>query len=296
LFVVIKSWQSEQNVVSNYCKKTHLPVHHWPYNLPADTYDLGVVVSFGKLIPEVSIGNCRLGMLNVHGSLLPALRGAAPIHRAILNGLPETGVTIMRLAAKKFDVGDILLQQPIALSEHVRTSQVYENMAKVGAQLLMRCLHNLPLHLAQARKQDDSQASFAPKIKESDAKIDWNEMSADRIYRMYRAFDLFVHLHCNWINGEQLLLYEMRTPEQTRSLNLDAKVAKYASTLLSDLKPGLLYYYKPERLICVRCANNEWVAFGAVSLKNYKQMSALQFHNGFISKLKATHRSPVILT
>lgn len=270
-------------------------MHRWPYELPTDHYDVGVVVSFGKMIPAASIDRCKFGMLNVHGSLLPAFRGAAPIHRAILSGCRETGVTIMRLAARRFDVGEILLQQPIELSETSRTSQVYPQMARLGAQLLLQCLQDLPFYLSRARSQNDQEASYAPKVKDHEAAIDWSNMNSSLIYRMFRAFDLFVHLHCHWIDGSRLSLYQMATPEQTRALQIDSVLARFAPALVPHLQPGLLYYHKPQKLICVRCADHKWVAFGSVCLKNFKTMNALQFHNGFISKVSAKNTLPVIL-
>ncbi|CAG2182376.1 unnamed protein product, partial [Oppiella nova] len=92
---------SRHNIISRFAQQNQLTSHEFPYELPPKMYDLGVVSSFGYLIPNRAIKACRLGMLNIHGSLLPRWRGAAPVNYAVLHGDPITGITIMRVKPKK---------------------------------------------------------------------------------------------------------------------------------------------------------------------------------------------------
>ena len=160
---------------------------------------------------------------------------------------------------------------------------------------MLRCIQNLPFYLDNAIEQDEELASYAPKIREHEAEIDWKRMTLDHVYRLYRAFDQFIPIHCKWVNGEPLHLLEMLEPTYSDDLELDDAIAKYAPMLVPHLRPGLLYYHKPKRIVCIRCSDARWAAFEAVSLKNYKKMAALQFHNGFISKFSLKHTLPVFL-
>jgi len=136
--------------------------------------DLGVVAAYGRIIPEHLLTIPRLGMINVHASLLPKYRGAAPIQWAILNGDPETGVTIMKMNAG-MDTGDIVSQQTIPIAAADNSETLYERLARSGADLLVKTIPDYTAGKIQPRPQPDTGVSHAPKIKKEDGRLDWNQ-------------------------------------------------------------------------------------------------------------------------
>jgi methionyl-tRNA formyltransferase len=147
--------------------------------------DIAIVVAYGKILPAALLAVPRHGFLNIHGSILPRWRGAAPIQRAIEHGDPETGVTIMRVD-EELDHGAILAiaKTPIGPDEH--TPSVAARLSTMGAEALLDVLARLDS--IEETPQDHSLATFAPKIEKSEGEIDWNA-SAQSIYDKFRAFD-----------------------------------------------------------------------------------------------------------
>ncbi|RWS21107.1 methionyl-tRNA formyltransferase-like protein, partial [Leptotrombidium deliense] len=144
---------SDHNDVSKFANENKIPLKIWPHNFEPNEYDLGVVASFGKLIPLQCIQNCRHGMINVHASLLPRWRGASPIGHTILNGDKESGVTLMRIRPHKFDVGECIMQTPVLLQPRMTAKQLHKILALLGAKLLLKCLNNLEFYLNNAKEQ-----------------------------------------------------------------------------------------------------------------------------------------------
>ncbi len=149
--------------------------------------DVGVVVAYGHILPPELLALPRHGMLNVHPSLLPELRGAAPIEWAILNGLPQTGVTIMQMEAG-LDSGPILLQIPHDIDPDVTGGELSEHLSEMGAQALVEALVLLETNQLTPRRQDDSRATYAPKVTRETRHVRWSD-PAERVARVIRAFD-----------------------------------------------------------------------------------------------------------
>ena len=151
--------------------------------------DVMVVVAYGLLLPQAVLDLPRFGCLNVHASLLPRWRGAAPIQRAIEAGDTETGVTIMRMDAG-LDTGDMLAKARCPIGSETTAASLHDELAALGAPLLLEVLGDLPGHLERACRQDGSQACYAPKISKSEAQIDWSRDAA-ALDRTIRAFNPF---------------------------------------------------------------------------------------------------------
>ncbi|NLG77827.1 MAG: methionyl-tRNA formyltransferase, partial [Xanthomonadaceae bacterium] len=147
--------------------------------------DLMIVVAYGLLLPQSVLDTPRLGCVNVHASLLPRWRGAAPIQRAILAGDRETGVTIMQMDAG-LDTGPMLLQRSTPIAERETSATLHDRLAAIGAEALLDALDSLPQIVPQA--QPDEGVTYAAKIRKEEARIDWSR-SASEIDRMVRAFD-----------------------------------------------------------------------------------------------------------
>ena len=149
--------------------------------------DLGIVVGYGHIFKAALLELPSHGMINVHASLLPKLRGAAPIEHAILNGLSETGVSIMQLDAG-MDTGPVYLRVPTPIAPDENAGELTARLAELGALALIEALTLIASGAAEQEPQDDSDASYAPKLTPEMAKIDWGD-SAEKISRRVRALD-----------------------------------------------------------------------------------------------------------
>ncbi|HKR08617.1 MAG TPA: methionyl-tRNA formyltransferase [Gemmatimonadaceae bacterium] len=149
--------------------------------------DVSVVVAYGHILPQKIIDVPKLGTLNIHASLLPLLRGAAPIQAAILEGFTETGVTVMRVV-QQLDAGPMILQAEAPIVDDETYGELQERLSELGALSLVEALTLLTLGKVKERPQDESRATFAPKITREMARIDWRN-SALEISRQIRAFD-----------------------------------------------------------------------------------------------------------
>lgn len=142
--------------------------------------DLIVVAAYGKILPREILDLPRIGCINIHASLLPKYRGAAPINRAIMNGERETGVTLMKME-ETLDTGDILLTEKIKILDDDDALSLSNMISVIGAALLIRLLDDVEkTGKLEGEKQDDSRATYAPRIKKEDCLLDWNQ-GMDRV-------------------------------------------------------------------------------------------------------------------
>jgi methionyl-tRNA formyltransferase len=155
--------------------------------LAAYQADVMVVVAYGLLLPAEVLAIPRLGCINVHGSLLPKWRGAAPIQRAVEAGDKETGVTIMQMD-EGLDTGDMLLKASCEISATDTSASIYEKLAHLGPNALLTCLHDMALGQHQPVPQDNALATYAHKLSKEEALIDW-QLPAQVIERKIRAYN-----------------------------------------------------------------------------------------------------------
>jgi methionyl-tRNA formyltransferase len=148
--------------------------------------DLMVVVGYGQIIPQTIIDIPRFGILNVHASLLPEYRGAAPIQWAIANGERQTGVTIMQIDAG-LDTGDMLLKSSVAIGPDETAPELSARLAPLGARLLNEVIAQIESGTTVREKQNDAEATLAPILKKEDGRIDWSR-TAQQIYNRLRGF------------------------------------------------------------------------------------------------------------
>ena len=149
--------------------------------------DISVVVAYGHILPKAVIDLPTRGTINIHASLLPALRGAAPIQAALRDGLRETGVTIMRMVPA-LDAGPIILQTPTAVLEDETYGELALRLSEIGALALIEALALLELGKSSEVPQDNARATYAPKIDRHASWIDWTA-DAQVVSRVIRAFD-----------------------------------------------------------------------------------------------------------
>nr|WP_211049824.1 methionyl-tRNA formyltransferase [Pantoea sp. Acro-807] len=149
--------------------------------------DIMVVVAYGLILPQAVLSMPRLGCVNVHGSLLPRWRGAAPIQRALWAGDSETGVTIMQMDAG-LDTGDMLLKLNCPIGPDDTSASLYNRLAELGPQGLLQTLTMLATNRAQPEVQDNALATYAEKLSKEEARLDWT-LPAAQLERCIRAFN-----------------------------------------------------------------------------------------------------------
>ncbi len=190
--------------------------------------DVMIVAAYGLLLPAEVLAIPRLGCLNIHASLLPRWRGAAPIQRAILAGDPETGITIMQMDVG-LDTGDMLykLSTPIQESDNAQT--LHDRLATLGARAITEALERLQQGTLTAEKQDDSLACYAKKLLKSEAQIDWQQ-PASLIARQVAAFNPWPVAQTGY-QGEVLRIWEATA--------LDENSGKPAGSVIRAGKQGI---------------------------------------------------------
>ncbi len=146
-----------------------------------------VVVAYGKILPEYILNFPKYGCINIHGSLLPAYRGAAPIQRAIENGEKVTGVTSMYME-KGLDTGDMLLKEEVEITPLMTASVLHDVLAQKGGEVLLKTLDGLKNNEIIPQKQRDEESSYAKPLNKAEAEINWSE-SAEKISNKVRAFN-----------------------------------------------------------------------------------------------------------
>ena len=158
--------------------------------LTAIDFNVMIVAAYGLIIPQAILDLPSLGCFNIHASLLPRWRGAAPIHRAILSGDKVTGVTIMRVV-QKLDAGDIIKKTKIQISEKDTTEQLTKTLAELGAHLMVEVMEELRIKgELQSTPQDEASVTYAEKVTKEESKIDWHD-TALVILRKIKAFNSF---------------------------------------------------------------------------------------------------------
>jgi len=195
--------------------------------------DLGIVVAYGRFLPNRLLELPPLGTINIHASLLPKYRGAAPIQRALMAGETETGITIIKLI-QKMDAGPMLQQQVIPVTHDDTTETVEPRLAKLGASLLISCVNDLSHGDIAQQNQDESKVTFAPRITKEDGQIHWTN-SAEQIHNQIRSLHPWPHAYSH-LNG-------------TRYLFLQSEVMDHFPPNNSTTTPGQIITIQKDRLI-----------------------------------------------
>ena len=221
--------------------------------------ELIVVVGYGRIIPRRILELPEHGCVNVHSSLLPKYRGAAPINWAIVKGETKTGVTTMRLVPK-LDAGDVLLERETLIGEDEYASELTERLAQIGADLLIETLEGIEADGIEPRPQDDEQATYAPSMKREDGLLDW-KLSAREIYNRIRGFDPWPGAY-TFFRGKRL---HVRRARPSDSANL-------------HLEPGELHVEHDRLLVgCGAGSLEPW----ELQTEGKRRMGAADFVNGY---------------
>ncbi len=176
--------------------------------------DLMIVVAYGLLLPQKVLDTPKLGCINVHASLLPRWRGAAPIQRAILAGDTESGVGIMKMEAG-LDTGPVLLEARCPINESDTAQDLHDRLAALGAETLLQSLDDIESRLKQAQPQDESLSTYARKLDKQEALIDWQRPAAE-LLRQINAFNPWPVAQTQW-QGDTMRIWRAQLGDRLRS-------------------------------------------------------------------------------
>ena len=218
-----------------------------------------LVVAYGRIIPQWMLNLAPYGCINLHGSLLPKYRGAAPIQWAIANGENVTGVTTMRLDAG-LDTGDMLLAKVVPIGQEETAVDVYKCLAAIGAELMVETLCGLADKSLFHQQQDHALATLAPILTREDGRIDFTRM-AHNIYDRWRGFQPWPGAHTT-LRGKKLIVHRMR-----------------ASSQAAEGEPGSITVQGDSMM--AHCANGTAIYLDDVQIEGKRRMSAAEFLNGY---------------
>jgi methionyl-tRNA formyltransferase len=256
-----------QSPIKEFASRHDLPVHQ-PLKIKtaeakqlfaSHHADAAIVVAYGRLLPSEFLNAYPKGCVNLHFSLLPKYRGAAPVNWAIVNGEKETGVTTMKIV-EELDAGPILLQDATEIGKTETAPQLMSRLAEMGADLLSETLQKLPT--LEPQEQIADQATFAPILKREDGVIDWS-MDASAIERRMRGFQPWPNAHTVF-NSRRLIVWEATSETMENTANSAGQVLRAEGDAL-----------------VVSAGASTALRISAVQLEGSRRMSARDFINGF---------------
>ncbi len=222
--------------------------------------DAVVIIAYGQIVPARLLTIPLLGWINLHASLLPKYRGAAPIHWAIANGEAVSGLTSMQIDAG-MDTGPTLLEQEMEIGTHETAPELSKRMSEAGAPLVLETLMKLERGEISPRPQNHALATLAPILKKEDGRIDWSR-TALQIYNRMRGFTPWPGAFTSF-RGQACQVWGRPAAE--------APVAR-------DFQPGSIFMLRGA--VLVACAEGTWLQLETVQLEGRKQITAKEFANG----------------
>ena len=224
--------------------------------------DVMVVAAYGQILPKAVLEIPKLGCLNIHASLLPRWRGAAPIERAILEGDRETGISIMQMN-EGLDTGDILLDKKCMISNRETAQTLHDTLSNIGANAILETLNMLPT--LKARPQQNNDATYAEKVTKDEAQIDWHQ-SAEQISRMIRAFN------------PRPIAYTNAMAKQFKNRVLRIIEAEVVNRQTTN-SPGEVIKYDKD--VCYVATSSGVISLKKVQLAGKKEVSIKDFNNAY---------------
>jgi methionyl-tRNA formyltransferase len=242
--------------------------------LEAIAPDAIVVVAYGHILPSWMLALPRLGCINLHGSLLPRYRGAAPIQWAVANGDAFTGNTTM-LLEEGLDTGPILLQQTVEIAPNQTAVDLFDVLAKAGAPLVVETLAGLAAGTIHPQPQNHSFATFAPLLDREDGRMDFASRTAHELKNRWRGFQPWPGAFAT-LDGRKLIVHRLEVapaPSSAAPVSAEATPAEGGPA-----EPGLTRI--EDYRLFVRCAENTWLELLEVQLEGKKRLAAAEFLRG----------------
>lgn len=198
--------------------------------------DVICVVAYGKILPKEILDIPKLGCINVHGSLLPKYRGAAPIQWAVLNGDKKTGITTMYMDVG-MDTGDMILKEEVDIGENETTGELWERLSKIGGNLLVETLKQIENGTAPREKQGED-FTMAPMLNKEMAKIDWENKTAEEIKNLVRGLNPIMGAY-TLLNGKKIKFWKVDIATNIGYDEENIKIFRNGTVLISDQRDGL---------------------------------------------------------
>ena len=237
--------------------------------------DLFCVVAYGKILPEELLNIPKYGSINVHGSLLPKYRGAAPIQWAILNGDKTTGITTMFMDAG-MDTGDMILKQKVEIGEDETTGELWERLSIIGGDLLVKTVDLIEKGKAPRQKQK-GEFSMAPMLNKEMAKIDWENKTAKEIKNLVRGLNPIMGAYST-INGKKIKFWKVNVIEEKKLYDMFPDLNEYAYKM-KDIIPGTVLFSGDKNGLYIK-AKDGIIEAVEVQAENSKKMNILEFLRG----------------
>ena len=237
--------------------------------------DVICVVAYGKILPKELLDIPRLGCINVHGSLLPQYRGAAPIQWAVLNGDKETGITTMYMDVG-MDTGDMVLKEKVEIGENETTGELWDRLSKIGANLLVKTLKQIEDGTAPREKQGEN-FTLAPMLSKEMAKINWDEMDAIKIKNLVRGLNPIIGAYSN-LDGKKVKFWKVNVISVNDLIKKFPELEEYTYRI-KGLAPGTVLFSDEKNGLYIN-ANGGIIEVLEIQGENAKKMSINDYLRG----------------
>ncbi|MFR7873818.1 MAG: methionyl-tRNA formyltransferase [Christensenellales bacterium] len=237
--------------------------------------DLICVVAYGKILPKELLEIPKMGCINVHGSLLPQYRGAAPIQWAVLNGDKKTGITTMYMN-EGMDTGDMILKEEVQIGKNETTGELWERLSKIGAKLLVETVEKIEDGTAPREKQPED-FTMAPMLHKEMANIDWDKKDATQIKNLVRGLNPIMGAY-TYLNGKKIKFWKVEkltTEELAQKYNEMNEYMDY----IKKVQPGTVLFSNVKQGLYIKC-NNDIISVIEIQGENSRKMNILDFLRG----------------
>lgn len=237
--------------------------------------DVICVVAYGKILPKELLDIPSKGCINVHGSLLPQYRGAAPIQWAVLNGDKKTGITTMYMDVG-MDTGDMILKEEVEIGDNETTGELWDRLSDVGAKLLVKTLDLIEKGTAPREKQGED-FTLAPMLDKEMAKIDWNVKTAEEIKNLVRGLNPIMGAY-SFIDGKKIKFWKVENLNNKNLIEKFPELAEYEYKM-RDIEPGTVLFSDAKDGLFIK-ANEGIIRVLEMQAENAKRMSTSDFLRG----------------
>ena len=237
--------------------------------------DVICVVAYGKILPKEILDIPKYGCINVHASILPKYRGAAPIQWAVLNGDKVTGVTTMYMDVG-MDTGDIILVEETNIGEEETTGELWDRLSKIGGKLLVKTLKQIEEGTAPRKKQEED-FTMAPMLNKEMSKIDWENKTAGEIHNLVRGLNPIMGAY-TFLNDKKIKIWKTKVRTENELLELFPELKEYLFKV-KDLMPGTIMFASDKKGLFVK-ANEGIIEIKEIQGENAKRMPVGDFLRG----------------
>jgi len=237
--------------------------------------DLICVVAYGKILPKEILDIPKYGCINVHASLLPKYRGAAPIQWAVLNGDKETGITTMYMDVG-MDTGDMILSQKVSIGEDETTGELWNRLSNIGGKLLVQTIEQIENKTAPRIKQGED-FTMAPMLQKEMAKIDWNVKTASQIKNLVRGLNPIMGAY-SILNEKKIKFWKVEALNEENLINKFPELKEY-SYKIKDVLPGTVMFADSKKGLFIKAIDGI-IEVKEIQGENAKKMSVQDFLRG----------------